>query len=40
MSELGKNDSTRREMEKLVQDNRKLERERNDNKATAEEQFS
>ena len=30
MSELGKNDSTRREMEKLVQDNRKLERERNE----------
>jgi hypothetical protein len=30
MSDLGKNDSTRREMEKLVQDNRKLERERNE----------
>ena len=30
MSELGKNDNTRREMEKLVQDNRKLERERNE----------
>jgi hypothetical protein len=30
MSELGKNDNARREMEKLVQDNRKLERERNE----------